>query len=128
MSADGTVRSTHESGKGQWAVTEYQTMYARELPGRGWLTFLKITLHTGRKHQIRAHLAEQGTPIAGDALYNRIEAGTSKTFASPRLMLAAIRLAMSHPRTGRRLELDLPLPADFTRVLGNEGQNQGHLE
>ena len=134
--ADGTVRSTREPAgpfdrlragpfdrlrAGQWAVTEYETVRSRELPGRGWVTLLKVTLHTGRKHQIRAHLAEQGTPIVGDALYNTIEANPSKPAAPSRLMLAAVRLAVTHPRTGRRLAFDLPLPRGFAAVMADGG-------
>jgi len=118
--ADGTVRSTRESGKGQWAVTEYETLHARELPGRGWVTLLKVTLHTGRKHQIRAHLAEQGMPIVGDALYNKLETSNPKLETVPsRMMLAALRLAVTHPRTGERLTFELPLPRDFAGLMGN---------
>jgi 23S rRNA pseudouridine1911/1915/1917 synthase len=120
--ADGTVRSTRENGKGQWAVTEYETVQARELPGRGWVTLLKVTLHTGRKHQIRAHLAEHGMPIVGDTLYNTIDQYTTKIAAPWRLMLAAVRLAVTHPRTGRRLAFDLPLPPAFAEITGDESQ------
>jgi 23S rRNA pseudouridine1911/1915/1917 synthase len=116
--ADGTVRSTSESGKGQWAVTEYQTMQARELPGWGWLSLLKVTLHTGRKHQIRAHLAEQGMPIVGDSLYYPTKGKQLPPESRPSgLMLVAIRLAVTHPRTGRRLTFELPLPAAFAELI-----------
>ena len=120
--ADGTVRSTRESGKGQWAVSEYETVQARELPGWGWITLLKVTLHTGRKHQIRAHLAEQGMPIVGDALYNTIVGNTLKPAVPSRLMLAAVRLAVTQPRTGRRLTFVLPLPRPFSDVIGDDCQ------
>jgi len=116
--ADGTVRSTRESGKGQWAVTEFEAVQSRELPGRGWVTLLKITLHTGRKHQIRAHLLEQGMPIVGDVLYDqRKDIKPAIQVPPSRLMLAAIRLALTHPRTDRRLTFDRPLPGEFTELL-----------
>ncbi len=129
--ADGTVRSTRETGKGpfdklrtgQWAVTEYETVQARELPGRGSATLLKVTLHTGRKHQIRAHLAEQGTPIVGDSLYSpKIDATLASQPPPSRLMLAAVRLAIAHPKIGRRLTFELPLPRAFAELTGNESQ------
>jgi RluA family pseudouridine synthase len=122
--ADGTVRSTRETAKGQWAVTEYQTLHARQLPSQKWVTLLKVTLHTGRKHQIRAQLAERGMPIVGDALYNTNEEKTSNLPAPSRLMLAAVRLAVTHPRTGRRLTFDLPLPPAFAEAMGDQGQTQ----
>ena len=66
---------------------------------------------TGRKHQVRAHLAHAGMPILGDPVYG--DAGGR----APRLMLHARRLALSHPLTGRPLTIESPLPADFETVL-----------
>ena len=65
-----------------------------------------MTLETGRKHQIRAHLAERGNPIVGDRVY-----GTSEN--APRLMLAAVRLTIVHPRDHRQMTFAMPQPADF---------------
>jgi len=66
---------------------------------------------TGRKHQVRAHLAHAGMPILGDLVYG--DAGGR----APRLMLHARRLALSHPLTGQPLAIESPLPADFEAVL-----------
>jgi RluA family pseudouridine synthase len=66
---------------------------------------------TGRKHQVRAHLAHAGLPILGDPVYGPHEA------AAPRLMLHARRLALVHPLTGERLRLESALAADFEEVL-----------
>ena len=65
---------------------------------------------TGRKHQVRVHLAHAGLPVLGDPLYG--DGG-----AAPRLMLHAVRLALAHPVTGERLVIDCPLPADFRGLL-----------
>ncbi len=66
---------------------------------------------TGRKHQVRAHLAHAGLPILGDAVYGPHAA------AAPRLMLHARRLGLVHPLTGERLGLESPVAADFEDVL-----------
>jgi RluA family pseudouridine synthase len=66
---------------------------------------------TGRKHQVRAHLAHAGMPILGDPVYG------SAGGRAPRLMLHASRLALSHPLTGQPLAIESPLPADFEAVL-----------
>ncbi|HSD66332.1 MAG TPA: RluA family pseudouridine synthase [Vicinamibacteria bacterium] len=66
---------------------------------------------TGRRHQVRAHLAHAGMPILGDAVYGN--AGGR----APRLMLHARRLALPHPLTGAPLVIDSPLPADFVGLL-----------
>lgn len=99
--ADGTVHSTRQHGKGDRAVTEYEVIRTG-----GKLSLVRVLLHTGRKHQIRVHLRERGTPVMGDRLY-RPECPAS------RLMLAATRLTVRHPRTGNEMTFIAPLPADF---------------
>ena len=65
---------------------------------------------TGRKHQVRAHLAHAGMPILGDPVYG----GGGDV---PRLMLHARRLGLAHPVTGQPLAIESRLPADFRAVL-----------
>ncbi len=68
---------------------------------------LQMFPHTGRKHQLRAQLAKLGFPIVGDDRYGR------KKGAS-RLMLHALSLEFKHPRTGKILKMDAPLPTEFS--------------
>jgi 23S rRNA pseudouridine1911/1915/1917 synthase len=86
------------------ALTSY-----RALERRGPATLLAIEIATGVRHQIRVHLAAIGHPVCGDRVY-----GGS---AAPRLMLHASALAVQHPVTGRRLEIQSQLPDDFTAPL-----------
>ena len=74
--------------------------------------FLEVTLHTGRTHQIRVHLAALGHPIAGDEVYRgaRIP-GLSRQF------LHAHRLRLRSPSSGEEMEFVSPLPLDLKRVL-----------
>ena len=62
---------------------------------------------TGRKHQVRAHLAHVGLPVLGDPTYGGEAPGV------PRLMLHAWRLGLKHPLTGEPLSIECPPPADF---------------
>jgi 23S rRNA pseudouridine1911/1915/1917 synthase len=90
--ADGMVQSTRLHAKGQHAITDYQTLSTTDAT-----SILQLTLYTGRKHQLRAQLAEKGTPIVNDVLYcDRPPAGP--------LMLVAMELAFDHPRTGKRMK------------------------
>jgi 23S rRNA pseudouridine1911/1915/1917 synthase len=106
--ADGTVYSTRRPGEGERAVSDYETVQERK--GRA---ILRVKLHTGRKHQIRVHLAERGVPIVGDIMYGRNGAGHDP---AERLMLAATRLSFTHPRTDKRLVFERPMPDAFARA------------
>ena len=99
---DGRVFSTRDEGEGERAVTDYEVVKTE----RG-MSLVRVTLLTGRKHQIRVHLSERGTPIIGDKMYGR------KELDRVRLMLAAIKLSFDHPRTGERMTWEVPTPRDF---------------
>ena len=99
---DGTVHATRQAGRGQVAISEYQVLNTQKR-----LSLVRVTLHTGRKHQIRVHLAGRGTPVVGDAVYG--PPGQTPS----RLMLAAVRLVTTHPATGKPLQFQLPAPAEF---------------
>jgi 23S rRNA pseudouridine1911/1915/1917 synthase len=74
---------------------------------------LQCTLHTGRTHQIRVHLASIGHPIVADSLY-----GGAPAVGLQRQALHAIRLAFNHPISGTELDFQAPLPSDFRQALG----------
>ena len=83
---------------------------------------LEVVLETGRTHQIRVHLAEAGHPLLADAVYGgqRREARLDPDDAAARAAgavgrqaLHAWRLSFAHPRTGRPLNCEAPLPADL---------------
>jgi 23S rRNA pseudouridine1911/1915/1917 synthase len=99
--ADGTVHSTRQAGKGELAITHYQALHADKKQ-----SLLRVLLETGRKHQIRAHLAERGHPIVGDQVY-------ADDTGAPRLMLAAVRLTIRHPRTQSEITFSVPVPKQF---------------
>jgi 23S rRNA-/tRNA-specific pseudouridylate synthase len=71
----------------------------------GDVTLLRVIAHTGRMHQVRAHLAAAGHPLVGDALYG----GPPPLDGAPGHLLHASRLALPHP-SGGRLEVRAPLP------------------
>ncbi|MBV6415794.1 MAG: Ribosomal large subunit pseudouridine synthase D [Steroidobacteraceae bacterium] len=88
-------------------------------------TFVRVTLETGRTHQIRVHLAHAGFPIVGDPVYGgrrRLPAGASPALREalgnfPRQALHAARLAFAHPSSGEELDFESPLPADMAALL-----------
>lgn len=86
------------------------------LAGNDEVSLVRCTLHTGRTHQIRVHMASLGHPLVADAVYGGREAG-----GLARQALHAFRLAFRHPVTGRDLVLHAPLPADMAQALENWG-------
>jgi 23S rRNA pseudouridine1911/1915/1917 synthase len=75
-------------------------------------TYLEARLETGRTHQIRAHFAAIGNPLAGDETY-----GGHRRYGLVRQFLHSHRLALTHPETGERLEFRSNLPADLRDAL-----------
>jgi 23S rRNA pseudouridine1911/1915/1917 synthase len=87
--------------------TRYETM--QRLPdGR---SLLRCELVTGRTHQIRVHLASQGWPIVGDALYGVPDATIT------RQALHAWRVSMPHPIARHAIEAEAPIPDDMRSLL-----------
>jgi 23S rRNA pseudouridine1911/1915/1917 synthase len=83
-------------------------------------TSVEVDIHTGRTHQIRVHLRHLGFPVAGDQVYGRratSRLAQSTGYTAPRPLLHARRLAFTHPRDGRRMNLEAPLPEDFNAAL-----------
>jgi 23S rRNA pseudouridine1911/1915/1917 synthase len=75
-------------------------------------TLLRVRLETGRTHQIRVHLEAIGHPVVGDPEY-----GGSQALGLERQFLHAARLAFDHPRSGERIDVASPLPADLAAAL-----------
>lgn len=93
---------------GRTAVTHYRTLQRFE----GY-TYLECMLETGRTHQIRVHMASIGHPLLGDEVY-----GNRKSpFKLEGQTLHAMTLGLQHPRDGRYLEIEAPLPDYFVRLL-----------
>jgi len=101
------VRATPPGGDAKRAVTHY-----RVTATRGRFSLVEVRLETGRKHQIRVHLAGLGYPVTGDEAYG------SATNPAGRLGLHAWRLALDHPVTRQRVEFESPFPEALRRVVG----------
>ncbi|MBR1593999.1 MAG: RluA family pseudouridine synthase [Alloprevotella sp.] len=110
----GTVRSwlkensayvTYSSpveGDGKLAVTHFETLEANAVR-----SLVRLKLETGRKNQIRVHMADLGHPVCGDMKYGN---GDDPIH---RLALHAFRLHFYHPITGEHLKFETPVPKSF---------------
>ena len=91
---------------GKPARTRYETLHP------GPCSLLRLTLETGRTHQIRVHMAYLGHPLAGDFLY-----GEERPEGIARPALHSAELSFQHPVTGRELHFSQPMPADMAALL-----------
>src|SRR5262249_7930256 len=118
---DGRRGSSTQAAVGQRAVT-----HVHVLEDLGDFSLVECRLETGRTHQVRIHLGEQGTPICGEQIYDRPLHGQPAPDASgaPRLALHAAELSFTHPTTGKRMTWTSPLPNDLKALLAQLRKRQ----
>jgi tRNA pseudouridine32 synthase/23S rRNA pseudouridine746 synthase/23S rRNA pseudouridine1911/1915/1917 synthase len=104
-----------DSKKGKLAKTGYKVL--RE---SAKYSLLEIDLLTGRKNQIRVHLADAGTPVAGDIKYG------TKDKRTKRLMLHAGSLTLAHPHTKKSMTFSAETPPTFESML--RGAREKHTD
>jgi len=101
------VYSTGSHTKGKLSHTGYNVLKERNA-----FSLLEIDLLTGRKHQIRVHLAEKGHSVVGDKKYGNVDK------AHKRLALHAKSLSFNHPSSGRSITFETKTPRYFTELVG----------
>lgn len=115
--------STDDTERGELAITHYEV--EQELPARRGnppeppATLVRLQLETGKRHQIRVHLAEAGHPILGDARYTPSQLRHPR-WRSQRLALHAQTLGFDHPVSGEWLEFTTALPGVMARFIEGE--------
>lgn len=126
------VARNPETEAGKNAITDYWTVenfgqQSGASVGRAAAALLECRLHTGRTHQIRAHLTHLGCPLIGDPLYGKQRAfkaegphadeAAAAVAAFPRQALHAAVLGFKHPITGVELRFESELPDDMNALL-----------
>lgn len=107
-------RGSSADGTGQRAVT-----HVKVVEKLGAYTLVECRLETGRTHQVRIHLGEQGTPLCGEKVYDRPVNGKPHPDDSgaARPMLHAARLGFRHPESEEKMSWNCPPPADMAELL-----------
>ena len=98
--------SVKDPAKGKFSKTGYEVVKESKN-----FSLLKINLFTGRKNQIRVHLAEKGHPVAGDKVYGKTDKGIK------RLALHATSITISHPYTRKKMTFETEPPVYFKTIL-----------
>jgi 23S rRNA pseudouridine1911/1915/1917 synthase len=113
------------------SVTRFERLAHVRAPRVG-LALLRCTLESGRRHQIRAHLAASGWPVVGDRVYGAPRwtdvaddqlAAALRAF--PRQALHAFRLSFVQPFTSQRVEVEAPIPPDISGLLTAANLSRG---
>ena len=104
---DGLRVRSVAPGQGKEAITHYRTIAS----GRRY-SILEVTLETGRRNQIRVHLAEAGHPVVGDTMYGK---GREEDPLG-RLALHAKQLGFVHPTTREKMVFSSELPREFREL------------
>jgi 23S rRNA pseudouridine1911/1915/1917 synthase len=122
--------------EGKEAVTRVvvERRFRRSVPWRGpELALVRCHPRTGRQHQLRVHLAAIGHPIVGDKIYGPCEryfqdyadgvlSDTARAeLVLPRQALHAAAITFPHPRDGREIRAEAPLPGDLAALLDGDG-------
>ena len=118
------IRMTTRQPGGREAISHYKVMRRLDTP-YGKFTLVEVKIDTGRTHQIRVHMASIGHPVVGDALYGaprEMRPGRGKftspdAVSLPRNFLHSARLELAHPRTGDKISVAAPLPAELATFL-----------
>jgi RluA family pseudouridine synthase len=103
------VYTTNDARKGKLAHTAYKVLKQTKD-----FSLLEVDLLTGRKHQIRVHLAAIGHPVVGDPRY-----GKERKAHDRRLALHAKSISFAHPFSGEPLSFDTKVPVYFNTLMGH---------
>ena len=119
------TRMTTRQPGGREAISHYRAVRPLDT-SYGKFTLIEVKIDTGRTHQIRVHMASLGHPVVGDKLYgapgemratSKSPPGTYAAISLPRNFLHSAELELAHPRSGEKVALKSPLPAELEQFL-----------
>lgn len=121
-----TIGTMEKSGNiddpvdGKNAETLFRVLETVDSPKYGCLNLVELKPLTGRKHQLRKHMADLGCPILGDREYGN----EGSILKGKGLYLHALKLDFEHPSTGMRLEVNAPVPKKYRKIFPRQEANK----
>ena len=104
------TRMTTKNTNGRASLTDYKVLTRFK---ERKLTYIEVRIGTGRTHQIRVHMSSIGHAVFGDKLYG----APAAPVGFDRFFLHAWRIGFDQPSTGKRVEVEAPLPGDLNALL-----------
>lgn len=104
----------NQSIENKEALTNFKILSESRSLKNDWLTLIELYPQTGRTHQLRIHLADNGCPILGDKIYNET------TIKHKGLFLCAHHLKFVHPITNKPVDISIKIPEKFNKRLRSE--------
>ncbi len=101
---------------GRDSITKYKVIKNYTLDANPY-TLVELYPKTGRTHQIRVHLKHIGHPIFGDSLYAGRKTSRDDRKLLPRVFLHAAKISFLHPKTGKQVSFESPLPKELSTVI-----------
>jgi len=101
---------------GKISISKIKKLNSERSLRNNYLSLLHLQPLTGRTHQLRIHLSKKGFPIAGDTTYSE----KGKTLEHKGLFLSAVQLEFHHPITRDVLNIKIPTPPKFKRLMDRE--------
>lgn len=121
-----TIGTMEKSGNiddpvdGKNAETLFRVLETVDSPKYGCLNLVELKPLTGRKHQLRKHMADLDCPILGDREYGN----EGSILKGKGLYLHALKLDFEHPSTGMRLEVNAPVPKKYRKIFPRQEANK----
>ena len=105
--------------RGKWRYSKSQFKKVKDLDFKNFsLSQLEVEISTGRTHQIRIHLLNQGFPVLGDKIYhNKYSKKIASLLKAKRQMLHSEKITFFNSEKKQNQTIEAPLPDDFVQIL-----------
>lgn len=113
----GNKKNIDSMVNGKESLSHFQLLSSAKSGKFGQLNLCKLSPVTGRRHQLRIHMADSGTPILGDSKYGK----EGFILKGKGLYLMALRIEFVHPVSDGKIDVSIPLATKFMKIFPGYG-------